>query len=519
MDFCAILRAIADASIIIGSIAACLSPLCTLAALWQMKEWRWDRLLEHLRREGWLEQLVGMKRLIVMGVWAFAYIITRVQHTPPQWAWLGLLPFIVLGLLQMALRRQRFPKPTSKALATLCIALTMDAALAWLCIALGRPQYAVVLCVTQAPVLALAWTLLLPLDRQLKRRALARGAQARARLGDIPVIAIAGSVGKTTTKALLAHLLSDLQPTATPAHVNTEMGVAAWLERLADTTTDTHLLIVEMGAYRTGEIAVLCQIAKPTAGILTAVGSDHLALFGSEEAIAAANAELLAALPPTGWAVVNADSAPALGSAGLARCAVTLTGASDAAALRASAVQEGPDGLTFLTDTTPQWRVPLHGTHMVQNVLLAIAAARKMGVSDERIAQLLASFQHMEHTFSVQTRNGVRLLDDTYNISPLSMRAGIAWAGQQQERPRILLTSGLLETGKEEVRFLHELGAFAKGKIERVIFTVDRGREAFAASYGAPVELLEKSTPRLAAGALLVCLGRMRENTIDSLLP
>ncbi len=413
--------------------------------------------------------------------------------------------------------RQKFPVRTQKAIALVAGALVLDLLAAILLSGIA-PEWTATLVVLQAPVLGLAWLAFSPVDRLLKQRVLTAGATARRRMGHVPVIAVAGSVGKTTTKELLTHLLQDLQPLATPAHVNTEMGVAAWLSRIEREGGKPGVLIVEMGAYRKGEIALLCRIAQPTSGILTALGSDHLALFGSEQAIIDANAEMLDALPPNGWAVVNGDSTGARAAAHSVRCPVTITGTESDAQPRAINLQETPNGLRFQMNGADVF-VPLHGLHMIENVMLAVAAARNLGVSEARIVELLASFRTTQNTFAVRTQRGVTVLDDTYNISPLSFRAALTWAGGRPERPRVLVTAGLLETGVEEERFLRELGALAADSVERVIFLTDRGRETFAQAYGKPVELLSSATTTVHAGALLLCVGRMNPSTITRLLP
>ncbi len=486
----------ATAFIMIGlTLLGVLSPLLTFTALFQLKEWRLDRLIEHLRREGWINQLFGRIRPVLALLFFFV-------KDPLYW----LLPFAMLTAAQWILGRQRKPVWTSKAklLVILSIALTT-------LITFIAPLTPLIILLQPLFVL-FAWLLFHPLDTLLKHHIFKQARDLREAHPEWIVIGIAGSVGKTTTKELLAHLLQDVHPLATPAHVNTEMGVAKWLvavsgKRLA---TSTSILIVEMGAYRKGEIALMCQFVQPTIGIVTALGSDHLALFGSEAAIIEANGELLESLPKNGKAFLSSDNEG---------CRILATRHPNSIIVpQAENIKEDEFGLHFSL-TAYRYSLPLHGLHNINNAALAITVARHLGITDNRIAELLKNFHPLAHTFNVREENGITLVDDTYNSSRLSLRAAIDWAAGRSERPRILLTSGLMEVGKAEDRLMHEIGTHAKGKIERVIFTTASGLRAFEEGFGGKTELLTSNEQRATKGSLLLAIGRMPLSAIQQLLP
>ncbi len=466
----------ADIWLILGILAGSLSPLLATAHLAQMKEWRWDRLVEHLRREGWARTIV---RVLFRG-------ILGKQRVP---VWTAKAVLIVV---------------TTLAITTMLTFSVSDNRSALLVAALP-------LILVQPVIVFAAWLLWKPLDWFVKQRLLRRAAARRSTLVNATVIGIVGSVGKTTTKELLKCVLQDLDPAATPEHINTELGVASWLLGVG-ATDRSPLLIVEMGAYRRGEIATLCRVAQPTIGVVTALGSDHLALFGSEEAIVETNAELLPTLPENGHLFLLGDNATTAGLKARASCPVTVAGTQ-----QAENVRESERGLTFERNGT-RFTIALHGAHNIGNAMLAIAVAQRLGIADERIRELLAGFRGSAHTFHVKKERGVTILDDTYNVSPLSFRAALAWASARPERPRVLLTSGLLETGSAETTFLHELGTLAHKSVERVIFTTESGANAFARTFG-PVEILKNGTPPVSNDALLVCVGRMPLSTVQRLLP
>ena len=512
--------------LIAGVLVGSLSPLLTFARLFQMKEWRLDRLGEHLRREGWLRNLVGWLRgtlsLLFVALAGASYALvflggdgTGAEAVIVTIVFLGsclLGAFALLSLGQFLLRRQRFPVWTSKTKALVATALLLDAALAYASIYTLWMFALPLLPSLQSVVLLLAWLLWKPVDAILKNRLLANASIHRNTFVGATVIGIVGSVGTTTTKDLLKCVLADLSPITTPEHVNTELGVASWIRKNVPAGAEKPLLIVEMGAYRKGEISTLCRVAQPTVAVVTALGSDHLALFGSEEAIVDANAEILAALPKDGHAFLLGDNAAAKGLAKRVACAVTVAGSGDAG------VRETDRGLT-LESNGSRFTVALHGRHNAGNAMLAVAVARHMGVKDERIRELLAGYRGSARTFHLRTERGVQILDDTYNVSPLSFKAALDWAKDRSERPRVLLTSGLLETGAEEARFLRELGASAATSVERVVFTTDAGRDIFAEAFGKPVELLSGKSAPVSDDGLLVCVGRMPPATIQRLLP
>lgn len=512
--------------LIAGVLLGALSPLLTFARLFQMKEWRLDRLGEHMRREGWMRHAVGRLRgglalaYLAAGAAVYALVFVGGDGTGAEAVIAAVLFFgacllgayALLTLVQLLARKQRLPTWTSKAILIVATAAAIDAGLAYASL-YGLGMFLIpLLPAFQAPVVFVAWLLWKPVDSVLKGRVLRAGRARRDSLVDATVIGIVGSVGKTTTKELLKCLLADLSPSVTPDHVNTEMGVARWLATAVPANAAKPLLIVEMGAYRKGEIALLGTIAKPTIAVVTALGSDHLALFGSEDAIVDANAEIFDALPEGGWVFLYDDNDRTAGLLHRTHRPTFAVGANDLTDLR-----ETDRGLAFECFGT-RFNVALHGRHNAANVALALLVAHSLGITPERMRELLAAFRPTQHTFHLKKERGVTILDDTYNVSPLSFRAALDWAKARPERPRVLLTSGLLETGAEETRFLRELGAAARTSVERVVFTTDAGKDVFGKAFGSPVESLADAKP-VTDDALLVCVGRMPLSSIQKLLP
>jgi UDP-N-acetylmuramoyl-tripeptide--D-alanyl-D-alanine ligase len=344
----------------------------------------------------------------------------------------------------------------------------------------------------------------------LKAHVMRRAMDVRAKHPNLTVIGITGSVGKTTTKELLVHVLGPACIAFTPAYVNSDMGVAQWLTRtLRDIPEESSgVVVVEMGAYRSGEIALLCQIAKPTMGILTAIGDQHLALFGSLENLRAAKAELIEALPAEGQAFVNGDMQVCREVALRAKCPVTIVGTTEKTNLRATNVTETPEGLRMVIGAQ-RCDVPLHGLHNATNVLLAVAAAVQTGVPFKMVTDRLRSFRPPTHTFSVRMDGGITILDDTHNASTLSARAAIAWAKERPAKRRILIMNELIELGPTSQRAHVEIGTLASVVFDDVVILQKRAATWFSQGFGRPTHVSLTAVLPLAPDTLIVCIGRI----------
>ncbi len=501
-------------SIIGLTLAGSASPLLTFAYLWQVKEWRIDRLREHMRAEGALRQSFGCLRPLILLFYFTLFTTHLLDKNVLLSACLGI--FALLTCIQILLHKQPKPVWTVKAVVLVVTATLITLALALPTIALA-PTLLPVLILIHPLTLGAAWMIFQPLDQFLKRRIMQRAKQLRAQFSDLTVIGITGSAGKTTTKELLAHILADKNTLTTPAHVNSEMGVSKWIiQKLSNKETEPEILIVEMGAYCTGEISLLCDIAQPTIGAVTFIGSQHIALFGSQNALYKAKGELIAALPADGHAFLNKDSEMCAKLAENAPCPVTTIGTGGVVDLEAFDVEETADGISFRIGTTI-YTVPLRGTHNVTNAMLAIAIAMHLGMDEASIAKKLKSFAPPAHTFNARSEGGVTILDDTHNASPASFRAAMAWAQSQPAKHKILLTNGLIELGPNQDRIHTEMGALAAPIFDDVIFLSKRSAKPFGAGYGKQVTMYRKSII-LPPETLLVCVGRMPQSTISNLI-
>ena len=214
---------------------------------------------------------------------------------------------------------------------------------------------------------------------------------------NIPVVAVTGSNGKTTTKEMVAAVLAQRWAVLkTEGNFNNRIGVPYTLFRL---TTRHQAAVIEMGVDQQGQTTRLCEIVRPTIGVITNIGPDHLEFFGSMEGSAQAKAELLDLLPVDGTAIVNADDPYFDYLAARAQCRVMSFGFSEMADVRASGItSDVHQGTTFRLHLPGKSRptivrIKVHGTHNVTNALAAAAVGAVLNLSGSMIAQGLGRFR------------------------------------------------------------------------------------------------------------------------------
>ena len=320
--------------------------------------------------------------------------------------------------------------------------------------------------------------------------ALERAARAWREQFSGALVGVAGSNGKTTAKEMTAAILSEAGPClATRGNLNNHIGVPLTLLRL---TGAERFAVVEMGANRAGEVAHLVDVARPTVGLITNAGAEHLEGFGSLEGVARAEGEMVAGLEPSATAVINADDAFAAMWRGSTRARVVTFGSREPADFAASEVAAAVGSEGFSTSFrltapigTAAIRLNLGGAHNVANALAAAAAAASAGAALEHIVRGLAAVRAVPGRLQFRRAlGGGWLIDDSYNANPSSVRAAIEVLATLPGR-RWLVLGDMAELGAFALEEHVQLGEFARtAGLERLYATGPlsaRAAEAFGA--------------------------------------
>jgi UDP-N-acetylmuramoyl-tripeptide--D-alanyl-D-alanine ligase len=354
--------------------------------------------------------------------------------------------------------------------------------------------------------------------------ALMRLAADERRTMDAAVVGITGANGKTSTKDLAdAVVRTRFRVHSSPGSFNNEVGLPLTVLGAAP---ETEVLIAEMGARHLGDVKLLSGIARPDVVVVTNVGVAHIEIFGSWAAIVEASAEPVDALGPEGLAILNADDPVVIGYADRCPGRVATFGSRSPADVRATDVTLDPEGRASFRlvaddeDVAVTLAVP--GEHMVSNALAAGAVGRELGVPLADAARALAgaglSRWRME-TFT--TREGVRVLNDTYNANPESTAAALRTARWMAGKARLIAVLGeMAELGPiaaEEHDRVGELAA--RVRVDRLLTVGDAARATAraalregmepedVASYDTAAEALADVTRAARPGDLVLCKG------------
>ena len=296
----------------------------------------------------------------------------------------------------------------------------------------------------------------------------------------IPVVAITGSNGKTTTKDLTAAALSSLgEIQKTSANFNNEIGVPLTLLGISE---KNRAAVVEIGMRGLGQIKNLAKIVQPNIGIVTNVNETHIEILGSIENIAKAKGELVEAIPEGGTVILNADNKFTAEMKKFAKNGVKIFtyGLENSADFMAEniLIKESSTEFNLKYDGKIfNFEVPVIGRHNVSNSLAAIAAGVSLGISLKNIQKGFSTLATTKMRFEVIRRDGVTIVNDAYNASPASMRAAIQTVAEIYENRKIAVLGDMLELGEISEKVHREVGAeLAKNNFEILVTYGELGK-------------------------------------------
>ncbi|MBI2611414.1 hypothetical protein HYW54_01570 [Candidatus Gottesmanbacteria bacterium] len=438
--------------------------------IWQLKEYRADRMLSFLRTP-------NGKSLFLNPIEYFKWIICTVSFIAiiyparaTDFIFLSIIVFLVLitipilfysitgfiSLVNLFRHKWKTPIFTVKALTILAILialLSINLGIYWFV----NGYYLGFLLLLLFDLFVLPITgvlvLLLNIPTTIYKNYLESVAKRKIEsMKNLIVLGITGSVGKTSTKEFLAKILEAKYKVAkTPESINTEMGIAKFI--LNDLKDDTEIFIVEMGAYKKGEIKSICDMVHPKIGIMTYIGTQHFELFGNLQNLIDAKYELIECLPPDGLAVLNEENE-------ICR------------KLAQKAKGEGREVLLYGRNKAKLKSYPapkLLGKQIIPNLLAAISVAEFLNIPSNQIKKQISQLTPPVHTMeSVGNYKGATLIDDTFNISRESSLAAIDYMKSFKGK-KVLILSPLIELGTQTSKIGQEVIGRARKICDLVI--------------------------------------------------
>lgn len=432
---------------------------------WQLKEYRLDRYLDHIKTKKRVDPFFLMR---IVSAFALLFLTAATNGLI-----FLLIPFNYLLENLFALRSivlKKFQKPQLTKKAASIFAVTIFSQITpityyiiknqaftnhGLAIQMGFLLFPFLLTFLLPLIVIVLVLILKPFTQLAKKKIYEQAKQKIQQLPSLTVIGITGSYGKTSTKEFLASILSEkFSVLKTAKNINTEIGVAQTV--LHELKPKHQIFVVEMGAYKKGEIKTICDIVKPKIGIITAIASQHLALFGSFENLLAAKLELIESLPLDGLAILNGDNA-ALHHAvqKVASKKAFFSSKNKTAGIYANKIIEHTDGLKFcakINNKEVEFETKLYGRQNIPNLLAAIYCASYLGVKLSHIQAVVKAFKPFPRTMEKFTgKNGFILIDDTYNANPDGIIAALNYLKLYQKadptRKRVIIMPGMLELG------------------------------------------------------------------------
>lgn len=467
-------------SIIIGMLNIFLKVLFWVQ-LWQEKEYRNDRMHDYFTtisgKKETINQWSVASAMIIFALFLlssleYSSIVVRMMTVMSGF---GIL--LVIRETIIRVRRRVQPRWTAKAV-VLCVAsfgftifLSIATAVATTTLTgLLLGSFVTPLLVTLSMLIARPFS-------QWYYQETIRKAQEKMKTMHPIVIGITGSYGKTSTKEFLVAMLErKYNVIATPKNINADIGIAkVVLERLQP---EHAIFIVEMGAYRAGEIRRSCDIVNPTIGVLTGINHQHESLFGSFERLQSAKAELFEALPINGCAVVNADNAWCRATITKTRASTVRSYAMDHPAdVTATNIEVQRDRLRWnlhCDDKETLVHTYLAGRQHIPSILAAATVALYCGLSIVDIRSVIAKLTPLPGTMELRKGlHGATIIDDHYNSNPDGFIAALEYLRTYTNKRKIVITRGMYELGTESEHEHRRIGNVMGSVADLVIITKD----------------------------------------------
>ncbi len=431
-------------------------------ALWQIKEYRLDRFLDYLSTPLGRHSFFSKIYLIELSFFAAVAGLALLDYRTPFLVLAELL-FIELLIVARSLKSKSLilPQATNKALLISFLTLAIAILAGWGSY-FNKGIWSLLdyfSLLVLAPLLVPgAIVLVYPFSWLFKNRLIIKAKQRLAQADNLRVVGIAGSYGKTSVKEFASVLLAErFKVLKTEKNNNTEMGLAQTINRSPLATYQ--VLVAEMGAYKVKEIARLCQIAPPDVGVLTGIDEQHSALFGGQEKISQAKAEIITNTKQGGAIVLNYDNEQVRGLA-IPGGKYVLTYALDYSGsdLKAVVLNNQSGWQEFIVRYRQEeqiFKTQLLGRHNVLNLLGALGVSLSLGLTLKQLVAAVAALKPPAETLAAVELNSLLLLNDSYNANPTGVKAALTTLADFSKKQKVVILDDILELGSK-AKIIHQ---------------------------------------------------------------
>jgi len=445
-------------------IKSALIDYCQFCYFWQLKEYRIDRFKD------FLSTLTGKKFLFSYSVCLrpIIYFIAFLSSADfGLFFYILALIFIidlVYNITRFKQRQLKYPKITLKSAIIIIISICIEGILLLI---LFTVNYKFIFLLLACRLLIISGLIIIiePLFRLIKNFYIKIAKNKLSRQDNLLVIGITGSYGKTTVKFFLEQILSKkFKVIKTPKNINTDIGIAKFILKTDFNKVD--IFIVEMAAYKVGEIKLICKMVKPQIGILTAINEQHLQLFGSIKNTQIAKYELLRSLPESGLAIVNADNIYCREFLTDLKCNIKTFGQiqnynPDCLIADMKTNFAGIEFTVIVKNKIENYQIKsaIVGNHNAMNIAPALLVADHLGLTKQEIIKQSAKLKLPEATMEIINYGKSLIINDSYNSNPEGFNSALKFLSDHKAGgKKIVITRGMLELGKSSDELHKKIG-------------------------------------------------------------
>jgi len=490
------------------------------AYVWQLKEYRFDRFFEGVKEN---IGIILPKNALLAGILLASYFFFK------QTAFVVLLFYFLAGIYSLFLflrNKWRLPKFTAKMTVLLGLILLGEIYLSYLFP--SRFVFFILVFEIVFPIFCLAIFGAVQLPVFFLKSIVEKRAQGKIEgMANLTVIGITGSYGKSSVKEFLYAILSSKHNCLrTEGNINIKVGIANFI--LRNLKPEHRFFICEAAAYKRGEVKKICQMVKPKVGILTGINHQHLALFGSLENIKKAKYELIESLTENGLAIFNGDNndcrelykKTAIKKMICCSC-------NSKCDIWADGIKAEKQHISFnlhIANLPPvDFKVNVLGSHNIQNILMAIAAAKEFGMSIQEIAEACSKITPKQTGMRFSKKDGLNIIDASYSANPDGVMAALEYMKVWPQK-RIIAMPSLIELGSLSGELHKEIGKKIAEVCDLAIITSNDYFDNIKTGAGGtdkvvlitdPEKIIKKINNFCSSGDVVLLEGRIPKEVVD----